>query len=180
MKQFMMLSIITLMSTWFFTSCSSDDNDDAGGDFIEISFNGKTYRKNVYGIYAQFPIGENLSVTYATEDVFEDEGFGFFYGITLPEREEDIMDLSTGSYGVTEDYTYGSDKNVLDFSADLEFYDSDEYYYTSRGSHKVTSIRNVDGMIQIEGTFDIVMEENNSYEEMKVKGKYRITAESYE
>lgn len=38
----------------------------------------------------------------------------------------------------------------------------------------------MNGMIQIEGTFDIMMEENSSYEEMKVKGKYRITAESYE
>ena len=55
----------------------------------------------------------------------------------------------------------------------------DEFYYVESGTHKVTSIRKVGGDVQIEGTFDLVMEENSSYETKNVKGKYRITTEAY-
>ena len=58
-------------------------------------------------------------------------------------------------------------------------FEQDEYFYVESGTHKVTSIRKVDGGVEIEGTFDVVLEENNSYEEKTVKGKYRITTEAY-
>ena len=47
------------------------------------------------------------------------------------------------------------------------------------GKHKVTSIRKVEKGVEIEGTFDVRLEENNSYEEKHVTGKYRITTEAY-
>ena len=47
------------------------------------------------------------------------------------------------------------------------------------GTHKVTSIRKVGGDVQIEGTFDLVMEDNYGDIKKNVKGKYRITTEAY-
>ena len=57
--------------------------------------------------------------------------------------------------------------------------DSDEYYYVESGTHKVTSIRKVDVGVEIEGTFDVRLEENFSNKEKHVKGKYRMTTEAY-
>ena len=55
----------------------------------------------------------------------------------------------------------------------------DEFYYVESGTHKVTSIRKVDGGVEIEGTFDLVMEDNYGDIKKNVKGKYRITTEAY-
>ena len=55
----------------------------------------------------------------------------------------------------------------------------DEFYYVESGTHKVTSIRKVGGDVQIEGTFDLVMEDNYGDIKKNVKGKYRITTEAY-
>ena len=96
----------------------------------------------------------------------------------LPEAEHDILDSSTGTYRAVYNF-WRSDVRAFDFSADLDFYDKDEFYYVESGTHKVTSIRKVSEGVEIEGTFDLVMEENNNYKTKKVKGKYRITTEGY-
>ena len=168
---------MAVLSACGFTSCSDDEGGNGGQDFIEVTIDGKTYQKNVFGIYSMVPVDDDLVVCYSTEDVFEDKGFGLFYGIVMPESEEDILDSSTGNYRAV--YNFRDDVKNFDFTLDLEYYDRDEYYYVQSGKHKVTSIRKVDEGVQIEGTFDVVLEENYSSEEKSVKGKYRITTEAY-
>ena len=177
LKNYWMIAVMAVLGTMGFTSCSDDDGGNGGQDFIEVTIDGKTYRKDVYSIYSLIPVEDDLVVCYSTEDVFDDKGFGLFYGIVMPESEEDVLDSSTGSYRAVEDFR--GDVRNFDFTLDLEFYDTDEYFYVLDGTHKVTSIRKVDEGVQIEGTFDVVLEESYSYEEKSVKGKYRITTEAY-
>lgn len=177
LKNYWMIAVMAVLSACGFTSCSDDEGGNGGQDFIEVTIDGKTYKKDVFGVYSMVPADDDLVVCYSTEDVFEDKGFGLFYGIVMPESEEDILDSSTGSYRAV--YNFRDDVKNFDFTLDLEYYDSDEYYYVQSGKHKVTSIRKVDEGVQIEGTFDVVLEENYSSEEKTVKGKYRITTEAY-
>ena len=178
LKNYWMIAVMAVLGTWCLTSCSDEEGGGGGGDFIEVTFDGKTHKKDVYGIYVQTLVDNDLALCYSTEDVFDGKGFSFFYGMLLPEAEHDILDSSTGTYRAVYDF-WGSDVRAFDFTADLEFYDKDEYYYVESGTHKVTSIHKVEGGVEIEGTFDLVMEENYSYETKKVKGKYRITTEGY-
>ena len=179
LKNYWMIAVMAVLGTWCLTSCSDDDGGGGGGrDFIEVTFDGKTYKKDMFGIYATTLVDNDLMLSYSTEDVFDNKGFSFFYGITMPEGEPDILDSSTGTYRAVRDFK-GSSVRSFDFTADLEFYDKDEYFYVESGTHKVTSIRKVDGGVEIEGTFDVVMEENYTYETKKVKGKYRMTTEAY-
>ena len=177
LKNYWMIAVMAILGTMGFTSCSSDEGGNGGQDFIEVTIDGKTYREDVYGIYSLIRTKNDLVVCYSTEDVFSDRGLGVFYGLTMPESEEEILDSSTGSYRAVEDFR--GDVRNFDFTLDLEYYDTDDYFYVLDGKHKVTSIRKVDGGVQIEGTFDLVMENDYSYEEKSVKGKYRITTEAY-
>ena len=176
-KDFLKITSLAIWGLLCFTSCSDEDGGN-GGDFIEVTFDGKTYKSDVYGVYALVPVRNDLVLCYSTEDIFSNKGFGLFYGMVMSESEEDILDSSTGTYRAVYDFD-GSDVRNFDFTLDLEFYDKDEYYYVESGTHKVTSIRKVEGGVEIEGTFDVRLEENFSYEEKHVKGKYRITTEAY-
>lgn len=179
-KNYWMMAVMAILGTWCFTSCSDDEGGGFGGgsDFIEVTIDGKTYRENMYGIYAMTLVGDDLALCYSTEDVFSKKGFGLFYGMTMPESEEGILNSSTGTYRAVYNF-YGDDVRSFDFTLDLEYYDRDEYYYVESGTHKVTSIRKVDRGVEIEGTFDLRLEENTTYEEKHVKGKYRMTTEAY-
>lgn len=177
-KNYLMITVMAVLGTWCLTSCSDDDEPGGGGDFIEVTIDGKTYKEDVFGIYAMTIVDNDLALCYSTEDVFDGKGFSFFYGMLMPENERDVLNCSTGTYRAVEDF-YDRELKVFDFTCDLEYYDKDEYYYVQSGKHKVTSIRKVDGEIQIEGTFDVIMEDDYTYEEKHVTGKYRITTEAY-
>lgn len=177
-KNYWMIAVMAVLGTWCLTSCSDDDEMSGGGDFIEVTFDGKTYREEMFGIYAMTLVGDDLALSYSTEDVFEGKGFSFFYGMLMPETEHDILDCSTGTYRAVDDF-YNDEVRAFDFTADLEFWDKDEFYYVLDGKHKVTSIRKVDRGIEIEGTFDLTMEDDYTYEKKRVTGKYRMTTEAY-
>ena len=177
LKNYWMSAVMAVLGTWCLTSCSKDE-DGGGRDFIEVTFDGKTYKEDVYGIYALTLVGDDLATCYSTEDVFSGKGFGFFYGMLMPEEEGDLLDSSTGTYRAVDGF-YGMDQRAFDFTCDLELYGKDEFYYVESGTHKVTSIRKVGGDVQIEGTFDLVMEDNYGDIKKNVKGKYRITTEAY-
>ena len=178
MKYFWIIALVAILGFCNFTSCSDNEENIGGRDFIEVTIDGKTYKKNMFGIYAMTLIDNNLALCYSTEDVFSNHGFSLFYGITMHEGEHDILDSSTGTYRAVNSF-YGSDVENFDFTLDLEYYDKDEYYYVESGTHKVTSIRKVDVGVEIEGTFDVRLEENFSNKEKHVKGKYRMTTEAY-
>lgn len=178
LKNYWMIALMAVLGTWCLTSCSDNEEGGGGRDFIEVTIDGKTYKEDVYGIYAMTPVTDDLVLCYSTEDVFEDKGFSFYYGMLMPESEEGILNSSTGTYRTVYDFTDDDVRN-FDFTIDLEYYDIDEYYYVASGTHKVTSIHKVDGGVQIEGTFEAKLEENFSYKEKTVKGKYRLTTEAY-
>ena len=164
------------------TSCSGDDDGSDGGidkgDFIEVTFDGKTYKKNVFGAYALVPVSDDLVYCCSIEDAFSDKGFDFFYGFTMPKEDNDVLNSSTGTYRAVESIKVDNVKN-FDFVGDLEIYTKDEFYFVVSGTHKVTSICKADRGVEIEGTFDLKMDEFETYEIKQVKGKYRMTTEFY-
>ena len=89
-QKFFTSIVVVLLSALTFTSCSSDD-EGGSGDFIEVTIDGKTYRHNVYGIYAEVTLGDDMLMTYSTEDVFYDDGFQFFYGIFHHENQSKLL-----------------------------------------------------------------------------------------
>ena len=178
-KNYFSALVCVLLSTLAFTFAScSDDEDEGGGDFIEVTIDGKTYRHHVVGIYAEVPVGDEMLMTYSTEDVFYDDGFEFFYGIFHYENQNALLDCSTGSYGISDYSIYESNARNLDFTASLELNAGDAWWEAESGKHTVTSIKAVENGVQVEGNFDIIMysDENG---ERRVSGKYRMTVGGY-
>lgn len=172
-----------------FAGCSSDSEDggstsNESSDYIEVSINGKTYRKYVKGIYASTPTDRyGLYRTSSTEDIFSKEGFSVFYSLTHYEDMGELLESSLGSYDVITTTDYVDDADNLSLWLDYE--DDSDYYEIKSGKHKVTSIRakevetqfgTYDGVV-IEGTFDLVMtaEYYTSDSQCKISGKYRMT-----
>lgn len=179
-KNFFSVLVCVLLSTLTFTSCSDDDEEVSGnGDFIEVTFDGKTYRHDVYGIYVQVDLEDDMLMTNSTEDVFYDDGFQFFYSIFHYEDLNKLLKSSTGNYGISEYSVYERNARNLDFTASLESNAGDAWWVAESGTHKVTSIKAVEEGVQIEGSFDIMMygDENG---ERKVSGKYRMTVGGFE
>lgn len=176
-QKFFTSIVVVLLSALTFTSCSSDD-EGGSGDFIEVTIDGKTYRHNVYGIYAEVTLGDDMLMTYSTEDVFYDDGFQFFYGIFHHENQSKLLKCSTGDYGISEYSIYEDNARNLDFSASLELNEGDAWWEAESGKHTVTSIKAVENGVQIEGVFNISMYgDENGYRD--VKGKYRMTVGGY-
>ena len=179
MKRYLSVLLGVLFSTLFFASCSSDDDDSGNGDFIEVTIDGKTYRHNVYGFYAQVPIEDDLVMTASTEDIFYDDGFQFFYDITHYEDMNKLLSCSTGNYGISNYSIYNQNANNLDFGAQLEYNSGNDWWQAESGTHTVTSIKRTSDGAQIEGSFKVSMYSDDSgYKE--VSGKYRMTVYGYD
>lgn len=182
LKRYFTMLVSVLLSTLTFTACGDDDEGTGSSDFIEITLDGKTYTKSVWGIYAQFSIDDDLCVTYSTEDIFYDYGFEFFYGLTHYEKESKLLECAPGTYGVLKNYIEDNGEN-LDLTASLEYNEDDSYYEPESGTHKVTSIKKVEYndayAVQVEGTFSLNMVEQDTGETKNIKGKYRMTVDGY-
>ena len=70
LKNYWMIAVMAVLSAWGFTSCSADEGGNGGQDFIEVPIDGKTYKKDVFGIYSMVAADDDLLVCYSTEDVF--------------------------------------------------------------------------------------------------------------
>ena len=178
----MMMMLAIMVTALGFAACSDDDDDNNGkgksGDYIEITLNGKTYKEYLLGIYGNGSIAEDsegrpISLTNTTEDVFEKYGFSFFMGITHYSRKNELLASKPGTYYCLEDldvYDYDNYK-IFVFWPSLMI-DYNDYDWVS-GTHKVTSIKEVNGEVQVEGNFTGEFEFEG--ESCNVKGSYRIT-----
>ena len=165
-----------------FTACGSDDggNGNGGsgsgfytGDFIELTIDGKTYKKNLIGIYTEIELSsfgyEGLTLTSTTEDVFCDEGFRFFMGLSHYSSSSKLLSSSTGSYNVHTKSNNDS-SNLCLF---VQFQKNSIDYDAESGTHKVTSIKQVSNGVQVSGTFNITLKRNSNTK--MIEGKYTMT-----
>ena len=162
------------------TACGGDgDDDDKGGggngngnssgDFIELTIDGKTYSKNLIGIYAGGGLTDELSMTGMTENVFKEEGFKFF--LTLV-HYDDMAELLSSPL-IT--YSVGSMDENLSLNAT---YQKDGINYESiDGTNKVTSIKRANNGVQVCGTFNMYMKRNSNTK--SIEGRYAMTVSSY-
>lgn len=178
-KKLLVYFVVALFSSFALSSCSNEDDGFTGnGDFIEVKIDGKTYRHEVYGVYAEISMDNDMLLTYSTENVFYDDGFQFFYGIFHHENRDKMLESSVGSYGVSDYNAYNNKANNLDFMASLELNSGDAWWDSESGSHQVTSIKAVEDGVEVEGTFNLTMY-GDEYGERKVSGKYRMTVGGY-
>ena len=154
------------------------DNDTISGDYLQVTLDGKSYSDKILDWYiAQIdPVGYDnngkpLTLTYDMRDHFEDKGFSFFFGIVHFSRKSDLLASPVGSYGCAESILNDNYYNNLTFWSDLEI-DYNEYKWIS-GTHNVKSIKEVNGDVQIEGSFTSIF--NYEGDSKTVKGSYRIT-----
>lgn len=168
------------------TACGGDDDEEDGGgniipisgDFIRVTLDGKTYSANILDWhYAQIdPVGRDsndkpLTFTYDMCDHFDDDGFSFMFGVVHFSRKNELLASSPGTYGCSKDILSDDYYRNLTFCSTLEI-DYDEYKWVS-GTHNVKSIKEVNGEVQLEGSFTSNFELNGNTK--KVKGDYRIS-----
>ena len=160
------------------TACGDDDDDEiingisSSGDFIELTIDGKTYHKELLGIYSELEVGENdMVITGTTENVFDDEGFNFFMALAHTEDKQKLLSSPIGTYSVSNKVGYYDDAEYFCIFPDYER--NRNYYNLRNGSHQVTSIKQTKNGIQVCGAFKITMYYDN--ESVSISGKYGIT-----
>ncbi len=169
------------------TACGGDDDEgEIGGgggsaitgDFIRVTLDGKTYSDKILDWhYAQSdPVGKDsdnkpLTLTYDMYDHFEKDGFTFMFGIVHFSRLNELLACSPGTYGCSKDLLSEDFYNNLTFSSTLDI-DYEEYTWVS-GTHQVKSIKEVNGKVQVEGSFTSTFELDGRTK--NVKGDYRIS-----
>ena len=176
----MMLAM--MVAALSFTACGDDDDDDGGssttGDYLRVTLDGKTYSDKILNWdYAQIdPVGRDdnnkpLTYTYDMCDHFDKEGFSFMFGVVHFSRKDDLLACSPGTYSCSKDILSDDFYKNFTFSASLDI-DYDEYDWVS-GTHKIKTIKEVNGKVQLEGSFTSVFELNGNSK--TVTGDYRIT-----
>lgn len=176
-----LLMVLLCISSVFLAGCSNDDdeeNDAIGNtDYIEVTVNGKTYRESVPNfLYATIGTDtEGLDLSYSTVDCFSKKGFSCFYGLVHATHFNDLAKAKPGTYNVTDEIS--NNVELFDFSIFYEKGDNGEHYDAVSGTNHVTSVtpQQENDAVIIEGYFDAKMEEMDSYESFRMKGKYRIT-----
>ena len=138
------------------TSCSDDDDLETGSsDYLELTFNGKTYRESIPAFgYVFLDVtetdseGKRVTITSVSADLFSDKyGFSFMPSIGHFSGKEDLMAAKPGAY--LHKHRFGSiwegEFTVENFTlvTDLEIYSTDSYYELTNGTHQVTSIKEV-------------------------------------
>ena len=181
-KVYSTIMMLTMMvAALSFTACGDDEDDDnpnGGGDYIQVTLDGKTYSDKILNWhYAQVdPVGEDengkpLTFTYDMYEHFEDDGFSFMFGVVHYSRNADLLASPTGNYGCAKDILSDDFYKNLTFSPSLDI-DYHEYEWKS-GTHQVKSIKEVNGKVQLEAEFTSKFEYKGNNK--TVKGKYRIT-----
>lgn len=185
MKKFLLFSLLPalLLGCLSFVACGGDDDDSGGSgssskDYIELTVNGKTYKKtvNLYGLVKSFGYdadGIQLQYTYIIEDIFSKEDFDFGYGLLHFSNKEKLLACKSGTYAC-DDYNKTWNKNKP--SSNLTFYPQfepeDDVCRMASGTHQVTSITQVGSKVRVNGKFTAVFEGDETYQ---LKGQYQIT-----
>lgn len=160
----------------------NEDNNGTGvpstGDFIQVTLNGKTYTGTIYdNIYAQIdPVGRDsenkpLTLTYDMFDHFSEKGFEFFHGIVHYSRKADLLTTKPGTYECGKDILTQKYYHNMNFWSTLSI-DYEDYDWVS-GTHTLKSIKEVNGHVQLEGSYTSTFEHDGKT--VTVKGKYRMT-----
>lgn len=185
-----MMMLAMMVAALSFTACGGsddDENEDGGvdgggmpvsGDYIRITLDGKSYSDKILDWhYLQVdPVGKDsnnkpLTFTYDMRDHFDNNGFSFLFGVVHFSRMNELLASSPGVYGCSKDMLSEDYYRNLTFWSSLEI-DYDEYTWVS-GTHQVKSIHEVNGRVQIEGSFTSNFELDGKRK--NVKGDYRIT-----
>ena len=178
-----MMMLAMMVAALSFTACGGDDDElgestPISGDYIRVTLDGKTYSDRILDWhYAQIdPVGRDgdnkpLTCTYDMCDHFDDYGFKFLFGVVHYSRKNDLLASSPGTYGCSKGTLNKDFYRNLTFSSILEI-DYDEYTWVN-GTHQVKSIKEVNGGVQLEGSFTSIFE--LEIRSKTVKGDYRIT-----
>lgn len=95
----------------------------------------------------------------------------FLFGIVHYSRINDLLASKPGTYHCTKDLFEDDYYSNLTFWSKLTI-DYNEYEWVE-GTHKVNSIKEVNGHVQIEGTFTSTFW--SGIESCNVEGRYRVT-----
>ena len=171
-----MVMLAMMVAALGLSACGGDDEGTNGlygsNDFIELTINGQTFYKNLFGIYSEMGIGDNdMVLTASTENVFEDEGFEFFLGLTHSDKKDILLSSSTGNYGVSDNIWH--DDNPGYFCLYPIYEKNRNIYGLVNGSHQVTSIKQTKNGVQVCGRFTITMA--NGSNTVTINGKYGMT-----
>lgn len=148
---------------------------DVSSDFLEVTINGQTYRKNLLGIYTGITMGNydgvELYTTSLIEDAFSEEyNFKLFLGLCHYSDIYKTLDCPTGNYNVLT-----SEYEIANFCLDVLYQASGKNYMKIQsGTHKVTLIRRVGKNVQVCGEYSVVVKTNNN-ETAQLSGKYAMT-----
>jgi hypothetical protein len=186
-----------------FSSCSKDDDDDEGGGYgyIELTIDGKTYKKNLLG-YVATSVGEEKGTDkylYIAIGICEDgelvtPDFGLddiVPSLIYYHRETYLKKAQAGNYRLVEleNYVDRSEKYNFDllttrpYPVDANgYYDSNGGYFKlqSDGKHTITNIKysgktdNGDPEYYIEGTFSYSYVNSKTNKTLNFSGKYGI------
>ena len=96
------------------TSCNDDDDVNNGNsDYIELTFNGKTYRESipVFGYVILDDAltdseGKRVTLTNVSLDAFDKYGFSFMPSIGHFTKKSDLVSAKTGEYLHKSDFGY--------------------------------------------------------------------------
>lgn len=166
--------IIVLLSTLTLSSCSDDDNV-YNNDYIEVTIKGKTYSEKLSSHYSLNTCYDGLCLTGGVEDL----GGGYEVDLSMYRYENlgKVLNCSTGSYRVTDLYGYYYDEHK-NFDLVISLSNDEGFWISQKGTNNITSIKSVDGMVQIEGTFTATLCISMCYapaDDLTISGKYRLT-----
>lgn len=182
--------VVLALLPFSLASCSDNDDDAAGegngSDFVEITFNGKTYRGNIpawgYAILDNDrtdQAGKSISITNVIIDNFSTKhGFFFMPGIAHYAQKSDLLNAKPGMYPHRCEFnSLGQwDTSCENFTlvTNLESADHNDFFELQNGTHQVKSIKEVGGKVQVEGVFDGIYKNDNA-SQYNIRGKYRMT-----
>lgn len=170
------------------TSCNNDDDlENGNSDYIELTFNGKTYKESIpafgYAILDGTETdseGRRVTLTNVIVDAFDKYGFSFMPSIGHFAKKSDLMSAKTGEYLHKSRFgnIWEGEFNVENFTlvTGLEVFDDNTYYELTNGKHYVNSIKEIGNEeVQIEGTFNGTYYCSDNDKECEIQGKYRMT-----
>lgn len=118
---YLFIALLTLLP-FSFTSCGGDDDLEGNSDFIELTFNGKTYKESipVFGYVFLEDVftdseGRGITITNVSIDAFEKYGFSFMPSIGHFARKADWEFAKTGE--CLHKYDFG---NIWEGEFDVE------------------------------------------------------------
>lgn len=176
----------------FLYSCDDDDDDTGSGghkytkDYIEVTFNGKTYGGEVPPIYETMEKDDGLSVSCGITSPQSIKSFDIYPALIYYTDLEKMAHCHPGTYRVVEDPVWGDDlydgpeDQIFDFALKMDF-KNEESFEALEGVNKVTKVTYDGKKAVVEGTYDVTMSnENFRYNDIplktfKAKGKYRMT-----